>query len=352
MDEGRRNFLTYQIISGIKIISIDDIKYRLIAPSKEIRFLAEHIYQETVQSLRFDNLITKEKSKLFLIGLGIWGDAHREDLEKLEKHIEDKKISLYKSLYDSDKQKRIRKTLNTAKKSLNNALIKKHSLDYMTLDYHAHLTKNKFITGMCLLDNKGNHVYDEESFWHADSTILEKVINFLDNDTISIEEFRGIARNDPWRTLWNLGKESCMGVPPVEWTDDQKTLVTFAKMYDNAYQSMECPPDEVFEDDDMFDGWLIDQRRKREKDQKQKQVDSIKSVPDKAQEVFLYAPTREDADNVYDLNDADARMKIKQRQRMIENHDGMIEAQHLPDTQLELRRQQMNEFKSKMKGGR
>ena len=46
MDEGRRNFLTYQIISGIKIISIDDIKYRLIAPSKEIRFLAEHIYQE------------------------------------------------------------------------------------------------------------------------------------------------------------------------------------------------------------------------------------------------------------------------------------------------------------------
>ena len=127
------------------------------------------------------------------------------------------------------------------------------------------------------------------------------------------------------------------------------------KEYAHRFQSTYNWPFDLIvynEDDDMFDGWLIDQRRKREKEQKQKQVDSIKSVPDKAQEVFLHAPTREDADNVYDLNDADARMKIKQRQRMIENHDGMIEAQHLPDTQLELRRQQMNEFKSKMKGGR
>ena len=349
MDEGRRNFLTYQIISGIKIISIDDIKYRLIAPSKEIRFLAEHIYQETVQSLRFDNLITKEKSKLFLIGLGIWGDAHSEDLEKLEKHIEDKKISLYKSLYNSDRQKRLRKTLKIAKRSLNNALAKKHSLDYMTLDYHAHLTKNKFITAMCLLDNKGNHVYDEESFWHADSTVLEKVINFLDHDIISIEEFRELVRNDPWRTLWNLGKESCIGVPPVEWTDDQKTLVTFAKMYDNAYQSMECPPDKVIEDDDMFDGWLLTQKRDREKGKNTQHVDKMKGISDKAQEVFVFAPNREDADKIYDLNDEHGRTKIQQRERFIDQQ-GHVQAADLPDTKMELRMQAMREAKDKIKG--
>ena len=122
-------------------------------------------------------------------------------------------------------------------------------------------------------------------------------------------------------------------------------------MYDNAYQSMECPPEEVFEDDDMFDGWLIEQRRKREKDQKQKQVDLMKNVPDSAQEVFVFAPTREDANKVYDLNDRDSRMKIKQRQQLIEQRVE-VEAQDLPDTQLELRQQQMEEYKEKLKRGR
>jgi hypothetical protein len=114
---------------------------------------------------------------------------------------------------------------------------------------------------------------------------------------------------------------------------------------------MECPPDEVFEDDDMFDGWLIDQRRERDKDQKQKQVDKVGNVPDSAQEVFVFAPTREDADKVYDLNTPDARVKIQQRQKFIENNES-VEAKDLPDTRLELRKQQIEEYKSKLKGGK
>ena len=114
---------------------------------------------------------------------------------------------------------------------------------------------------------------------------------------------------------------------------------------------MECPADSVFEDDDMFDGWMIDQRRTRESDQKQKQVDTMKNISDKAQEVFLFAPTREDADNIYNLNDEDSRRKIQQRQKFISDH-GSVEAKDLPDTKLELRRQQNEEYKNKMRKGR
>ena len=141
-----------------------------------------------------------------------------------------------------------------------------------------------------------------------------------------------------------------MGLPAADWTDDQKMLITFAKMYDNAYQSMECPSDEVFEDDDMFDGWMIDQRRTREKEQKQKELDSTKNIPDSAQEVFIFAPTREDAAKVYDLNDTAGRMKIKQRNDMIEKL-GSVEAKDLPDTKMELRNQQREEYKAKMNRG-
>ena len=350
MDEGRKNFLAYQIMSGLKFITVEEERYKLIPPSQEIRLLSEHIYQETLHSLRFANLITKEKAALLLRRLNKWAPADDEAFKKLEKHLEDKKVELYQALYNSERQDRLRRTIKMAKKSINSALYRKHSLDYMTLDHHATLTKKKFITAMCLRDINDEPVYNEKSFHNSDSTILEKIVNFLESDIISVEEFRELARSDPWRTMWNLGKESCLGNAK-EWTDDQKTLLTFAKMYDNAYQSMECPPEEVFEDDDMFDGWLIEQRRKREKDQKQKQVDLMKNVPDSAQEVFVFAPTREDANKVYDLNDRDSRMKIKQRLQLIEQRVE-VEAQDLPDTQLELRQQQMEEYKEKLKRGR
>jgi hypothetical protein len=351
MDEGQKNFLTYQIVSGLKFITVEGVRYKLIPPSMELRLLSEHVYRETFSSLRFDNFITDERAALFLRSLGIWGPEDEESLKNLEKHIEDKKVELYKSLYNSEREKKTRRTLEYAKKSLNKALFKKHSLDYMTLGFHAMSIKKRFLTAMCLIGPDDDHIYNEKSFWNSDSMVLEHAISFLEMDIIVIEDIRELARSDPWRTMWNLGKEQCVSCPASEFTDDQRTLITFAKMYDNAYQSMECPPDAVFEDDDMFDGWLIEQRREREKDQKQKQVDKVGNVPDSAQEVFVFAPTREDADKVYDLNTQDARVKIQQRQRFIETHEA-VEAKDLPDTQLELRQQQVEEYKSKLKGGK
>ena len=351
MEEGRRSFLTYEIISGLKFITISNIRYKMVAPSKEIKLLAEHIYQETVNSLRFDNLITQEKAKLFLLRLGVWGPNDDEALKKLEKYLEDQKIALFHALYDSKKQKTLRKTIKGIKKSINNSYGRKHSLEYMTLNYHGLLTKRKFIVAMCLRNNEDKVIYTEDDFWNADSTILESVIDTLDREVLTIEDFRELARNDPWRSIWNLGKDSCMGTCSAEWTDNQKTLVTFAKMYDNAYQSMECPSDDVIEDDDMFDGWMIDQRRNRDKEQKQKQVDTMNKISESAQEVFVFAPTREDADKIYDMNDMDARMKIKQRSKTIEQR-GKVDAKDLPDTQMDLRNQQMQEYKDKMRRGR
>ena len=141
MDDDLRHFLAYEIISGLKFITIQDIRYTLVTPSARLRLLAEHVYRETIDSLRFDNLITREKASLILRSLNIWNPESDKSLEKLEKHLEDKKIELYKALYNSERQTRIRKTIAYAKQAMNKALLKKHALDYMTLNYHASLIK-------------------------------------------------------------------------------------------------------------------------------------------------------------------------------------------------------------------
>lgn len=349
MDEGQRYFVTHQILSGIKFITINNERYKVIAPSRELKLLAEHVYQDTIEALRFDNFITREKATRLLIGLGMWGPAEDEGLKKLEKHLEDQKVRLYHAMYDREKQTRTRKTIKIIKKNIHKSYVKKYALDHMTLEYHALVTKRKFLIGRCLRDMNNDVVYEEDGFWNANSTILERVVEALDRDMLSVEDFRELARHDPWRSVWNIGKDGCMGIAAADLTEDQKTLTTFAKMYDNAYQSVDCPSDEIFEDDDMFDGWMIDQRRTREKEQKQKETETLNNIPDKAQEVFLSAPTREDADKIYDLNTTTSRHVIKERAAMIEAH-GTIEAQHLPDTQRELFQQNRQEYLSKMKG--
>tara|TARA_R110000824_G_scaffold98613_1_gene235213 strand:- start:6232 stop:7290 length:1059 start_codon:yes stop_codon:yes gene_type:complete len=352
MDDARRHLLVYQIVSGVKYISIDDHRYKLIPPSSEIRLLAEYIYQDTMSDLRFGNLITKKKCALFLRASNIWGPQDDTALQTLEKHLEDRKIDLFKSLFNKEKQKRMRRAIKSAKTNLNKAYARKHSLDYMTLDYHALLTKKKFITALCLRDLQDNPIYTQENFHNSDSSILENTISILDSDILSIEEFRELARTDPWRTMWNLGKESCIANCVSEWSEEQKTLMTFAKMYENAHQSTDCPADEVFEDDDMFDGWMLDQKRSRDKDQKTKLLTALEKVPDNAQEVFVHAPTREEADDVYSLNDMQGRMKVQQRQQFLEQRpDVRVDAKDMPDTQLELRKQQMDEYKAKFRKG-
>ena len=101
MDQDRKNFLVAQLMSGLKFFEVDGQRYKVISPSSEIKLLGEYIYQETIQSLKYEDLITRDKAKMLLNTLDIWKPKDDEDLKKLEKHLEDLKVQLYQSSYQS-----------------------------------------------------------------------------------------------------------------------------------------------------------------------------------------------------------------------------------------------------------
>jgi hypothetical protein len=343
MDEARKNFLYNQIVSGLKFLTIDGIRYKLLFPSREVRLLAEHVYQEVINSLRFDDLMTDIQCEESLLRLGIWSPLDDESLKALEKLLEDQKVRLYKSVFDLNAQKGIVRQINGVKKSISKALSRKHFFDTATLKYHADTVKNKFMVAMSLRDGNNDPVYDEKSFWNSKSTALEQAYELRESSIITLEEYRYLARNDPWRTVWSAGKDKSLGIASADWTDEQRNVVAFSKMYDGAYQSPDCPPDPVFENDDMFDGWLIDQRRTREKEQTKQRAEAAGNWKDSAQEVFITAPTAEDAANVYDLNDMTGKMTIRERGAVIEEA-GVIEDKNLPDVQRQLMVQAKDEI--------
>ena len=99
-------------------------------------------------------------------------------------------------------------------------------------------------------------------------------MDYYNSNQISSEQFRSVARSEPWRSMWNIGKKqgNAFGKAACDLTKDQVSLSSYSSMYDNVYESSEAPDEKVIEDDDCLDGWFISQRREYEKEKKKRQV--------------------------------------------------------------------------------
>jgi hypothetical protein len=86
------------------------------------------------------------------------------------------------------------------------------------------------------------------------------------------------------------------------------------------------------EDDDMFDGWMIVQRKKRDAQRASKQGDDIRNEKIRnSDEVYLMADTADDAKKVARLNDDVAAAIRAQRLAHLRNRKEVAEME-MPDT--------------------
>ena len=169
---------------------------------------------------------------------------------------------------------------------------------------------------------------------------------------LSTEEYREICRTEPFRSSWTIAKENFFHkAEAIEISPEQKTLIMYSRMYDNVYEHIERPSDEVIENDDMLDGWFAKLRRDAEKERKQKEVDSIlnkKGAKGGKGETFVVANSREEANKIRDINGINEKMKIRQREATVKQR-GKTEEQDLPDVKLELRSEAMKQMASRFK---
>lgn len=333
-----------RILSGQYIFLYDDTTYKLIYPDISIKYEAELYAHEEYEKNKYNGWITQDDALSFLVEIGVCTYDSDTKIKNAEKQIEDIKIDLFQSFLNPNKLKAIRSKLQAAKKYLSILVDNKHSLDSVTLEGFTEMSKNQFI-----LINSLYNTYNEKIFKdinNIDYRLLNDLLAIINNNAIDIKIFRKIARSDIWRNYWSSNKDFLFDKPTINWTDEQKTLVVMSKMYDNAYESMECPPDEVIEDDDMFDGWMIMQRREIEKSKAKNRNE--KMLKDKnlgnAKEVFLVANSKEEAQNIYSLNDNNSRHIIRERNSFLATTDKSVSESQLPDVQRELVMQNNQKF--------
>jgi len=114
---------------------------------------------------------------------------------------------------------------------------------------------------------------------------------------------------------------------------------------------MDCPDNDVINDDDMLDGWFIIQNKKREREKKENQFENSTSDKIKnSDEVFVMSSsTKEDA-KINDLNSPMSKQIKKQREAVI-NKKGGAEQHEFADELMKAKNKQHEAFKGHFKGG-
>jgi len=337
-----------RILSGFYYFILDNKKYKLVYPDICVRYEAEIYADIERENNRFNEWINEEDILYYLIDYDLWTRGGDNALKDLEQQIEDQKVQLYKSILNPTQTKQIRRHLEGSKKSYSRLYNIRHSLDHLTLNGYCENIKNQYILIHSLYDNDNNKIFD--SLDSTDYTTLNKFSDAISTQIIDISLFKEIARSTIWRNYWSANKDNLFDKSVVNWTDEQKTLVVLTKMYDGAYEHPECPQDSVFEDDDMFDGWMISQKRANEESKNKNRANKILEGKklDKAQEVFLMAQTQEESQNIYNLNDSQSRNIIKEREKAIDSF-GSINHDSLPDIQRDLLVQTNKQFVQNVK---
>ena len=121
-------------------------------------------------------------------------------------------------------------------------------------------------------------------------------------------------------------------------------------MYDRIHESPDCPSEGVLDDDDMLDGWLLVQRKKREADQKKQEVEgAVNTKIANADEIYVKVESYEDAKKIDLLNPSHVNRTKRQRLQQLKEK-GVIKEQEFKDVQLKRSMEMRQAFTQQVKG--
>lgn len=316
-------------MSGVTLLTIRGTDYILKAPTRIQKYLAQIEYERALHDLDFEAHLTKESALASLITLGVVPKDIDQKLEKLDKDVDKLKHTLFLHNVDPQKCRSIRDALKATRVMHARLYVSRHYLDHLTLEGYAETVRIYMLFSFCLQTRSGGSVNDPE--------IIEAAVLRFGSHRITNEQLREVARTEPWRSTWNAYGKSVFGN---EHTDEQRVLVLFSQMYDSIYKSTEVPDDFIIHDDDMLDGWMIEQKKERDREAKtNKTKNKGKGGPNyDADEIYLFKQPndkrthQEFVQDTDGLNSFEAKM-IKSQRNSALKAKGVLKESELPDIQ-------------------
>jgi len=319
----------YRILSGKLIFTYKNKEYELRSQHADLKYKANLIFQSIMNDEKYNDWMRAEYLDNYMTSLGMWNKDMTLFMKNSEKTIDDLKVSLFSSRFNTKQSDRTRKTLASIREKINDLSDKRASFYGNTLEGYAESIKYEYLITNTIFHND-KKVFKSFTSDQNSYTEFTALINEINKYSLNAKIYRKIARSELWRSYWNVGKERVFNDAVVDWSDEQRSLVSFSTMYDSVYNHPEKPPDSVINEDDSLDGWMILQYRNAEKAKQQDQIVGGSSQMAKAQEVFIFTDSQEGVEQVMEMNSADSVAIMQDRFRAI-NRVGNVDQQSLPD---------------------
>lgn len=306
MEYREKEKICRRISIGKLIENIDNKIITFKDPDQAVLLEADAIYdfhynKNSFELKTFNDILDSLKEK------GQWSDQKEKEIEILLVHIKAMKADIDNCKYLEKKKKALIGALKEAEKRLENLYKLKYSLYDISREHFCEKQRRYYIIDKICSINIADHNLKE---------MLCKL--YFEDNHIDDKKIREVARTNPWRIAWNTSKE--LSIPLFDTTASnmtsyQQSLVTWSFIYDFAFNNQNKPSDSVIQDDDLFDAWY-----ELEISGKNKTNESIKKQNNTGyagQEILVMAD-KEGAKKVYEeLNDQDAKNRIKQRAKII-----------------------------------
>lgn len=327
IDFHERDFFISRITAGYLRYKYNNKTYFIHAPDIDTEYSAKEVYIEEYNKAKEFGLFTDEDAYDLLIKQNLWNDEQEKILLDIPRHIEIFKEQLFDAYinFGTEQGKKIVKYLKRARDEYDKLYQIRHMYDTHTCHGHAITAALIETVSRCTkLDN------NKKCNWNE--LILNKVVDYYNKSSLSPENIRYLAKTTPWVNIWPSAKSNgqIFNRYGAELTIEQRLLLMWSRMYDNINESVDCPTNEVINDDDLLDGWMIKQRKKNKEETKKGNSGLGLSRTGQHEEVYIVAKNQEQASKIYSMNDGMGKGIIKQRLNLI-NKEKEVKHGSMPD---------------------
>jgi hypothetical protein len=306
-------------------------------------------YNDTLYDCSFHGVLTDEEILQVMIDNDLWNMEEESELNSVPTRLDALKVEMYQRHvgFQSRRVDQARRMISRLRKRQRELAMRRHAYDFYTQTGLARTVQLQYLIARNTTDANGQPVDLEK----CDDWLVRQLLEVYASNRPDELELRALAQNPSWRMTWASGRQEgrVFGVPSTWLTQEQQNLIAWSKLYDNINEHPEPPDKEVIEDDDMLDGWVILEQKKREKEQRER-AGGEKQKPG-AQEMYIVAETPEDAKRIEAMNDQGTAFVKRQRMAVLKKQ-GAVGEQHMPDSQQQINVQAAQQFRDRMKQAR
>jgi len=348
MQYTEREYLVNRIISGCTISSFNDEIVLVYEPTPFDKVMSHNIYEKEYNHAQLEGMPTEEEILKEMYNRGMWSKLLQDELDQIPLKIEEMKVELYNAFFQFKHRDNLKKSLDSVRHREVKLLEQREKLRHVTCEGFAVAAKNRYLICSATKRPDGSKFFTQ-SIDNYSQSLLDLFIQDYFSQKISDDIIRDLSRYEPWRSVWGAAKSEgrIFGIPSALLTPEQKLITIWSKIYDSIAESPDCPPDEVMDDMDCLDGWMVVNSRNRENERKSQHGYKPGDKFNKADEVFIMVENAEDIARVNAMNSPTAILRKQQRMNALSRAGGKLEDQYMPDAQQKMREMIMQQNRSK-----